>query len=73
MKPVTKGGIVSDWVPDEMIRQKAAIAILEWLHGKPRELQVQVCGDFEDLQALRERIASLPSLQNTLEGQKAVL
>ena len=73
MKPVTKNGIITSWIPDEIIRQKAAIAILEWLHGKPRELQVQVRGDFEDLEALRARMASLPSLQNTSEGQKAVL
>ena len=47
-------GEVSNWVPDEIIRQKAAIAILEWLEGKPRELQIQVHGTPEDFDKVLE-------------------
>jgi hypothetical protein len=67
MRPITVQGVVADWVPDETIRQKAAIAILEWLHGKPREFQVQMRGDFEDLQTLLEAMKHSPASQASLQ------
>jgi hypothetical protein len=74
MKPITHNGVIVDWIPDEVIRQKAAIAILEWLHGKPREFQMQMRGDSEDLQsllqAMRNSPASQASLQKTVEGRE---
>jgi hypothetical protein len=61
MKPFAHNGVIVDWVPDEIIRQKAAIAILEWLHGKPREFQMQVRGEFEDLESLMQRMQQTPA------------
>ena len=65
-------GFVTEWVPDEIIRQKAAIAILEWLEGKPRELQIQMQGNVDDFQAMVAKYAQLEqeSLQKTVQGQE---
>jgi hypothetical protein len=77
LRPVTFQGKITEWVPDEKIRHMAYIAILEWLHGKPRELQVQFRGDYDDLQKmLAERIAhsraAQDSLHNTVLGKEII-
>ena len=58
-KGVYYNGLKIDEVPDEIIRQKAAIAILEWLEGKPRELQIQMTGSPDDFQAMVAKYAHL--------------
>jgi hypothetical protein len=70
-----------DTVPDEIVRQKAAVAILEWLEGKPRELQMVVSGNFTDFNTVIEKVKSSPammaalgplkSLQNTAQGEES--
>ena len=71
-------GILVDTVPDQKIRQDAAKLLLEWLEGKPRELQVRVTGkpdDFADmLRRFRgsdefQRVAP-ESLQKTVQGKE---
>ena len=52
-------------VPDHKTRLAAIALELAYTEGRPVERQVQVRGKFEDLKALRDRIAGLPSLQNT--------
>ena len=71
MKSVYHNGMKVDEVPDGIIRQKAAIAILEWLHGKPRELQLQMRGDVEDFATMLERFRDSEYLPKTL--QKTIL
>ena len=75
VKGIYRNGVKIDEVPDEIIRQKAAIAILEWLHGKPRELQLQMSGDVEDFASMLERFRDsrfLPEsyLQKTVQGKE---
>jgi hypothetical protein len=73
MRDVYYEGEVVGQVPDQIIRQKAAIAILEWLEGKPREFQINVSGKPEDyaeiLQRARETSA-WKSLQKTVQGKE---
>jgi hypothetical protein len=64
-------GIVIDEVPDQIVQQKAAIAILEWLEGKPRELQIHVGGKFEDLTELQNRVIQSEAFKQ-ITSQKAV-
>jgi hypothetical protein len=65
-------GICVDEVPDQVIRQKAAIAILEWLHGKPREFQMQVTGGFDDLGEMLAKIKGSDEWQRLHSQQKTV-
>jgi hypothetical protein len=66
-------GVCVDEVPDELARHKNAVAILEWLEGKPRELQVSIHGDFEDLASLQQRVAQSPAFKQLTESsQKTV-
>jgi hypothetical protein len=76
-KVYSREGIMIDEVPDQIIRQKASIAILEWLEGKPRELQMQVKADFKNFPELVDRLNSseayreaLASLQKTVQGKE---
>jgi hypothetical protein len=60
-------------VPDGDLRHKAAVKLLEWLEGKPRELQVSIHGDFEDLASLQSRVAKSPAFKQLTESsQKTV-
>jgi hypothetical protein len=70
-RPVYVRGQVVGEEPDWKERRENAALILAYVEGRPVERQIQARGDFEDLEALRNRIASLPSLQNTLEGQRS--
>jgi hypothetical protein len=65
-------GVCVDEVPDELARHKNAVAILEWLEGKPRELQIHVGGNFEDLASLQARVEKSPAFARIVEAQKAV-
>jgi hypothetical protein len=56
---------------DQIVQQKAAIAILEWLEGKPRELQIQLGAKFEHLLDLQARVSQSPAFQQ-ITSQKAV-
>jgi hypothetical protein len=66
MKTVFHNGVAVGEVPDEIIRQKAAIAILEWLEGKPRELHIQMRGDFDDLAEMQRRLQGSPEAKRCL-------
>ena len=63
---VYHNGTLVDTVPDQIIRQKAAIAILEWLEGKPRELQMQITGKVESFSDLLERLRQSPLAREKL-------
>jgi hypothetical protein len=65
-------GVCVDEVPDQIVRQKAAIAILEWLEGKPRELQLQVTGGFDDLGEMLTKIRNSDEWQRLNSQQKTV-
>ena len=56
-------------VPDHKTRLAAITLELAYAEGRPVERQVQVRGEFEDLEALRQRLQSLPSLEKTVEGK----
>ncbi len=64
-------GVKVDEVPDQVIRQKAAIAILEWLHGKPREFQMQVTGGYDDLGDMLAKLRGSDEWAR-ISGQKTV-
>lgn len=68
--PVTKQLIE---VPDHKTRLAAITLELAYTEGRPVERQVQIRGEFEDLQALRERVLSLPCFQKTVEGKELAL
>ena len=60
-------------VPDGDLAHKAAVKLLEWLEGKPRELQVSIHGDFEDLASLQSRVAHSPAFKQLEQSsQKTV-
>jgi Cft2 family RNA processing exonuclease len=60
-------------VPDGDLAHKAAVKLLEWLEGKPRELQVSIHGDFEDLASLQSRVAQSPAFKQLEQSsQKTV-
>ena len=65
-------GQITEWVPDEIIRQKAAIAILEWLEGKPRELQIQVTGKPEDFSDMLQRYQQSPAFQKIVATDESL-
>jgi hypothetical protein len=60
-------------IPDEKIRQDAAVMILAYKWGKPVERSISAHADFEDLgtllQAMKDSPASQASLQKTVEGK----
>jgi hypothetical protein len=59
-------------IPDEKIRQDAALAILAYRWGRPVERQISASGKFEDLAALQERIKGTSigaSLLKTAQGK----
>lgn len=69
-RPVYVRGQVVGEKPDWKERRENVALILSYVEGRPVERQIQARGDFEDLEALRNRIAGLPSLQNTLKGKE---
>jgi hypothetical protein len=66
MRNVYHNGICVDKVPDEKIRQGASKLLLEWLEGKPRELQVQVSGNVDDFATMLEKFRSSPEAKRLL-------
>ena len=60
-RPVYVRGQVVGEEPDWKERRENAALILSYVEGRPVERQIQARGDFEDLEALRNRIAGLPS------------
>jgi hypothetical protein len=58
-----------------MVRQKASIAILEWLEGNPRELQIQMSGKPDDFADMLRRFRDYPEFQRgvTDESLKKVV
>jgi hypothetical protein len=63
-------------IPDEKIRQDAALAILAYEWGTPVQRSISAHADFEDLgsllEAMRQSPASQDSLQKTVEKGKEV-
>jgi hypothetical protein len=61
-------------IPDEKIRQDAALAILAYEWGTPVQRSISASGDFEDLESLLEAMKHSPaaqaSLQKTVEGKE---
>jgi hypothetical protein len=61
-------------IPDEKIRQDAAVMILAYKWGKPVERSISAHADFEDLGSLLEAMKNSPaaqsSLQKTVEGRE---
>lgn len=70
-RPVYVRGQVVGTEPDWKERRENAALILAYVEGRPVERQIQARGEFEDLEALRNRVVGLPSLQNTLEGPRS--
>jgi hypothetical protein len=64
-------GVCVDEVPDELARHKNAVAILEWLEGKPRELQIHLGAKFEDLTELQDRVMQSEAFKQ-ITSQKVV-
>jgi hypothetical protein len=61
-------------VPDHKTRLAAVMLDLAYREGKPRELQVAIHGDFEDLASLQAKVAQSPAFkQLEASSQKAVL
>ena len=59
-------------IPDEKIRQDAALAILAYKWGRPVERQISATAKFEDLETLQSRIAQSPTFKQ-IASQKTVL
>jgi hypothetical protein len=64
-------------IPDEKIRQDAALVILAYKWGKPVERSITAVGDVDDFAAMLERYRHSPaaqdSLQKTVEGKEIAL
>ena len=64
-------------IPDEKIRQDAAVMILAYKWGKPVERSISAHADFEDLGSLLEAMRNSPaaqaSLQKPVEGKEIPL
>jgi hypothetical protein len=71
-RKIYQNGICIDEVPDQIVQQKAAIAILEWLEGKPRELQIHLGAQFEDLAELQQRVEQSQAFKQIVSSQKMV-
>jgi hypothetical protein len=56
-------GVLVDTVPDEKIRQDAAKLLLEWMEGKPRELQMRVTGKIDDFSDMIARFRNSEEFQ----------
>jgi hypothetical protein len=59
-------------IPDEKIRQDAALAILAYKWGKPVERSISATAKFEDLAELQERLSQSPTFKQ-ISSQKTVL
>ena len=59
-------------IPDEKIRQDAAIMILAYKWGKPVERSITATTDFEDLATLQEKLRQSPAFLEHISSQKAV-
>jgi hypothetical protein len=59
-------------IPDEKIRQDAALVILAYKWGKPVERTISATAKFEDLAELQKRLESSPAFQEFMSSQKTV-
>jgi hypothetical protein len=64
-------------IPDEKIRQDAALVILAYKWGKPVERSITAVGDVDNFAAMLEKYRNSPaaqaSLQKTAEGKEIAL